>query len=118
MKSTCGGFMFVLVETFNLEHNYFVVTCRALTHLAHQPVVLDSGLLKDISIGAGGPGIRLRPDQISRVSPTARHRCDVSLELYCPGAKPRRWIPPLVTHFRVKTRVGCCIMKILILNCK
>ena len=24
------------------------------------------------------------------VSPTARHRCDVSSELCCPGAKPRR----------------------------
>ena len=30
------------------------------------------------------------------VSPMARHRCDVSSELYCPGAKP-----PLLTRFGV-----------------
>ena len=30
------------------------------------------------------------------MSPTACHRCDVSSELCCPGAKPRRWTPPLV----------------------
>ena len=33
------------------------------------------------------------------VSSTARHCCDVALELYKPGAKPRRWAPPLVTRF-------------------
>ena len=38
------------------------------------------------------------------VSPTARHRCDVSSELCCPDAKPRRWIPPLVTRFSVISR--------------
>ena len=26
------------------------------------------------------------------VSPSARHRCDVSSELCCPGVKPRRWM--------------------------
>ena len=26
-------------------------------------------------------------------SPKARHRCDVSSKLCCPGAKPRRWAP-------------------------
>ena len=31
------------------------------------------------------------------VSPTACLRCDVFSELCCPGAKPQRWIPPLVT---------------------
>ena len=32
---------------------------------------------------------------------TARHLCDVSSELYCPGDKPRRWTPPLLTRFGV-----------------
>ena len=41
----------------------------------------------------------------STVSPTARHRCDVSLEMCCPGAKSRRWASPLVTAFGVLSRV-------------
>ena len=41
----------------------------------------------------------------SAVSPTTRHRCDVSSELCCPGAKPRRWAPQLVTRFGVIRRV-------------
>ena len=32
-------------------------------------------------------------------------RCDVSLELCLPDAKPRRWAPPLVTRFDVILRV-------------
>ena len=36
---------------------------------------------------------------------TTHHRCAVSSELCCPGAKPRRWIPPLVTRFGVISRV-------------
>ena len=39
------------------------------------------------------------------MSPTTRHRCDVSSELCCPGAKPRRWASPLVTRFNVILRV-------------
>ena len=39
------------------------------------------------------------------VSPTARHRCDVSSELCCLGSEPRRWNPPLVTRFGVMSRV-------------
>ena len=35
-----------------------------------------------------------------------RHRCEVSLELCCPGAEPRRWIPPLVTRFSVIPRIS------------
>ena len=33
------------------------------------------------------------------VSPTARHRCDVSFELCCRSVKPRRLAPSLVTRF-------------------
>ena len=39
------------------------------------------------------------------VSPTARHRCDVSSELCCIGAMPRTRVPPLVTRFGVITRL-------------
>ena len=38
------------------------------------------------------------------VSPTACHRCDVSSELCCQGAKQRRWAPLLVTRFGVISR--------------
>ena len=56
-------------------------------------------------IGAGGLGFDSRAGQIDTVSPTTRHRCDVSSELCCPGAKPRRWAPQLVTRFGVIRRV-------------
>ena len=36
------------------------------------------------------------------VSPTTRHRCHVSTELCCPGAKSQRRALPLVTRFGVK----------------
>ena len=39
------------------------------------------------------------------VSPTARHRFDVSSELCCPGVEPRRRAPPLVTRLGVISRV-------------
>ena len=32
-------------------------------------------------------------------------KSDISSKLYCPSAKPRRWIPPLVTRFDVTPRV-------------
>ena len=34
----------------------------------------------------------------------ARQHRDVSSKLCCPGAKPRRWTPPLVTYFDVIRR--------------
>ena len=45
------------------------------------------------------------PVKSDTVSPTTRHRCDVSSELCSPGAKPRRWAPQLVTRFGVIQRV-------------
>ena len=33
------------------------------------------------------------------------HCCDVSSDLCCPDAKPRRWILPLVTRFGIISRV-------------
>ena len=58
-------------------------------------------LLSAQAIGAVGLGFDSRAGQIG----TARHRCDVSSGLCCPGAKPRKWAPPLVTRFGVLTRV-------------
>ena len=55
--------------------------------------------------GAEGLGFDSRAGQMDTVSPTTRHRCDVSSELCCPGAKPRRWAPQLVTRFGVIRRV-------------
>ena len=52
-----------------------------------------------------GARFKSRVGQISIVTPTSRHRCDVSSELYSPGAKPRRWAPPLVTRIGVIPRV-------------
>ena len=52
-------------------------------------------------IRAGGLGFDSRAGQIGTVSPPARPRCDVSSELCCPGAMPRRWIPSIVTRFDV-----------------
>ena len=56
-------------------------------------------VVKGIAIGAEGPGFRSRAGQIGTMSLTARHRCNVSLELCCPGAKPRRRAPPLVIAY-------------------
>ena len=57
------------------------------------------------AIGTGGLGFESWAGQIGTVSPAARHLFGVSSELGCPGAKPRRWAPPLVTRFGVIPRV-------------
>ena len=62
-------------------------------------------LLSAHAIGAGSLGFDGRAGQIDTVSPTTRHRCDVCSELSCSGAKPRRWVPQLVTRFGVIRRV-------------
>jgi len=38
-------------------------------------------------------GFKSRADQISHTLPTTRHRCN--LDCVSPGAKPRRWKPPI-----------------------
>ena len=65
----------------------------------------NASLWKAYAIGAGGLGFDSQAGKIVTVSPTARHRCDVSSELCCPGAKPRRWAPSLDTRFGVIPRV-------------
>ena len=57
------------------------------------------------AVGAVGLVFDSRDDQIGTMSPTARHRCDVSSELCFPGAKPRRWAPPLLTRCGVILRM-------------
>ena len=47
-------------------------------------------MIKDIAIGAEGLDFDSLPVKLETVLPTAHHRCDVSLELRCSGAKPRR----------------------------
>ena len=45
-------------------------------------------------------GSIFRSVKSTTASPTVRYRCcDVSSELCCPDARPRKWIPPLVTRF-------------------
>ena len=63
------------------------------------------GVVNDTANGAVGLAFDSQACQIGSVSPTTRHRCDVSSELCCPGAKSRRWIPALVTRFGVMPRV-------------
>ena len=41
-----------------------------------------------------------RPVKSDTVLPTARHRCEVSSDLCCPGAKMRGRTPPLATMLR------------------
>ena len=68
-------------------------------------------LVREIAIGAEGLEFDSRAGQMDTVSPKA-HPCDVSLELYRPGIKSRRWTPPLVTRFGVIPRADHCILKI------
>ena len=44
---------------------------------------------------AGSLGSIPGPVESNAVSPMARCRCDVSSEMCCPGANPRRWNRPL-----------------------
>ena len=60
---------------------------------------------KVIAFGAGGLGFDSWVGQTGHSVPAVRHRCDVSSELCCSGAKPRRWISSLVTRFGVIPRV-------------
>ena len=67
-------------------------------------------LLSAHASGSGGLEFDSRVGQIGTESPTARHRCDVSLELCSLSAKPRRRAPPLVTREignRPATRSKC-----------
>ena len=57
-------------------------------------------VVKDIAIGAGGLGLTSRTGQMEQ----SRHRCDATSGLCCPGAKPRKWVLPLVARFGVVPR--------------
>ena len=64
-----------------------------------------SSVIKHSTISAGDLEIDSRVGQMDTVSPAARHRCGVSSELCRLGAKPWRWIPPVVTRFGVIPRI-------------
>ena len=51
---------------------------------------LVSAVVEDIANGTGGLGFHSHPVKSDTGSSTALHLCDVSSELRCPGAKPRR----------------------------
>ena len=56
------------------------------------------------AIKVEGPGLKSRAGQIGAVSPTARHRCDVSSELCSPGATGRGDGPRHSSHASAKYR--------------
>ena len=61
---------------------------------------------KHSAIGAGGLGFDSRNDQ-SGHNDTTCHRCDISSQLLCcPGAKPQKWAPTIVTCFGPIPRVA------------
>ena len=56
--------------------------CKILIEsLNGSPLHSNSGLVKDGAIGAGGSDSISRPVKLDAVSPTARHRYDVSSEM-------------------------------------
>ena len=58
-------------------------------------------MVEDNVIAVSGLGSITELVTSDTVSPEVRHRCDVSSELCCPGAKQRKLAPPLVTRFGV-----------------
>ena len=58
-----------------------------------------SSVVKYIAIGAGRPEFNSRVGKKHTMSSTALHRCDISSELCCAGAQPRRRTSRLVTRF-------------------
>ena len=70
------------------NHAVFCLCCALISW--HWPVCS----VQRIAIGVGGLASILRPVKSDTVSSTAHNRCDISLELCCPGAQPRRWVPP------------------------
>ena len=80
---------------------------QGLLNFKHQVDILTGRLarLPSARYRCGSLGFDSRTGQIGTVSPTTRHRCDVSSELCCTDAKLRRWTPPLVTRFGVIRRV-------------
>ena len=101
----------MITDTFMITNKLLMYTSTVAvrTHFCStyykftEPAVAQ--LLSVHAIGAGGLGFKYRVGQIDTMSPTARHRCDVSSELCSSGAKPRRWTPPNVTRCGVIPRV-------------
>ena len=85
-----------LKKTVNIRYdNYLSCFSKPFDYVyTIRPV---SSVVKHIHIDAGGLGFDSRAGQIGH--------SDVSSELCCPGAEPRRWSPALVTRFGVLPRV-------------
>ena len=94
-------------HTVNVLYTVTITThfCTTQIHTINSLNRHLAQLLSAHAIGAGDLRFELRVGQISTMSPTARHRCDVPSELCSQGAKPRRWVPPLVTRFGEIPRV-------------
>ena len=60
-------------------------------------------VLKGVALSAEIRGSIPGPLKSDTLSPTVRHRCDVSSELCFPSAKPLRWAQPLVYKLRHNT---------------
>ena len=82
-----------------------LTTCKTFGPVSAvvKDIVIDSEDLESLStrkIWSSIPG----PVKLVTVSPKACCRCDVSSEPCCPGAKSRRWIPPVTTLLGVIPR--------------
>ena len=92
LRSFLPKSLFFLLLTFvffkqlyrNIVFNNLFAKCIA--ELQNTPAV-DVVAVQGTANGA----IVLGFDSTDAVSPTVRHRCDVSSEQWCPGAEPQRW---------------------------
>ena len=66
---------------------------------------LFAHLLSTLLLVRGSVGSIPGSVKSDKMSPSARHRCDVSSELCYSCAKLRRWVPLLVTRFGVIPQV-------------
>ena len=83
-------FDFVHIHLFN----FLLLPSARFAHLLKTPLLLRK-VLRSIPWRV----------ESNPVSPITRHRCDVSSELCCSGAKSRRWASALVTLLDVIRRV-------------
>ena len=96
-------------KTFQLEFNQQGTLPQAVISMCIQNLNISDLILTQtdrlaqllsVRYRCGRSGFDSRDGPFGTVSPTARHRCDVSSELCCLealGTKPRRRTPPLVT---------------------
>ena len=83
--------MSLLLTLLHTKLRACMMQCGVRLHSILVQVRLVSIVVKEIAVSAGVLWLDSWSGQIWQVSPKARHRCDVSSELFCPGANPRRW---------------------------